>query len=170
MITEQTKLLSDMGDDKLEIVDSCASKAPKGTFAEVGTRRGGTAILAIQQDNCELMICIDPYKSFPDQGGNPIAMDTNWFIEAYDALMATGKPFFFFKGTSKEFIERSENKHYAYVLLDGEHTNEAVTAELEYFSKRMLKGGIILVDNIDWLTLDFSGWEKPRYDMAYRRY
>lgn len=164
-----------MGIEKLQIILGAMNNVPSGYFFEVGTRRGGTALMAIQHDKCEHLTCVDPYKSFPDMSGNAIEMNPIWFSEAYDLLQAeefkTKKRFDFYKCTSKEFIDFTKDftmLKYSFVLLDGEHTNEAVKAEIEYFSRRIDIGGVLFIDNIDWLTLDFTGWEKPRYDMAYK--
>lgn len=161
---------SDMGEDKLEVIQTCCNYAPKGIFLEVGTRRGGTALLAIRNPNCIFFYSIDPYLSFPDMQGNLIEMEKSWEEDAREVLSSTNKTFEMLIKTSKEVIESGvlDELKFSYVLLDGEHTDQTVSMEIEYFSKRMNEGGIIVLDNYDWLTLELSDWVSPRFDIRYK--
>jgi len=186
-ITEEIKQLSDMGDEKLKVVKDCLLLAPKGVFLEVGTRRGGTALMALNTDNCEILIFIDPYGSKPyiDQNGvAPYVFPDQWWIESLSLISGKARELtkivLPFKFTSYEYMDHNfelwlngdtrfkDDLLYSYVLLDGDHTTEVVQKEINYFSTRMRKGGVLLVDNTDWMQLDLSDWEKPRYDMAYK--
>lgn len=174
---EKARVYSDMDVDKLGVVKTALELAPKGTFLEVGVRRGGTSLMAINAPNCDFLICIDPYIGFNDMAGNPIEMDKNWYREALglisDEAEKLDKDFIFHKMTSKEFmdLEDPDDKdfQYSYVLLDGDHTSENVQREINYFSKRMKKGGVLLQDNTDWTPeINYEGWEAPRFDMKYK--
>lgn len=173
--------LSDMGVEKLEVIQQCLNLAPSGLYAEVGVCRGGTSLMALNEHKCDFLVCIDPYLAFNDMMGNPIRMTDEYYYEAIESLIAVKKPFVMYKMTSKEFIDSKFNFYvngsklergdikFSYVLLDGEHTDNAVGMELEYFSKRMVPGGILVIDNIDWIHLDFdSTWVAPRFDMKYK--
>lgn len=170
---EKWQSYSDQGLDKLVPLKELMDKAPKGVFLEVGTRRGGTALMAMECPNSELVVCVDPYIGFNDMAGRPIEMNSLWFSEAFDLLtkemLLHTKQFLFYKMTSENYISLGgSQEEYAYVFLDGAHVDDIVRKEIEYFTPRMQKGGILVVDNVDWLTLDFTGWEKPRYDQAYK--
>lgn len=171
MITEEIKQHSDMGEEKLIILDDIMKMATKGIFCEVGVRRGGTSALALTQDNCEGLVCIDPYIPFNDMNGKEIEMDASFYDDAIKLLDSVKgeKKYWFSKNTSEEFIRLNQHlNEYAFVLLDGDHTDKTVQMEIDYFSRYMNKGGILLIDNIDWLTIDLSRWEQPRYDIAYK--
>lgn len=171
MITEDIREHSDMGEEKLKIVEEIMQKAPEGTFCEVGVRRGGTSALALLQPNCTNLVCIDPYIPFKDLNGKDIEMKDSFYTDAIDILerVKGEKKYHFSKTTSKDFIDlKFYLGEYAFVLLDGDHTDETVGMEIDYFSEHMVEGGIIYVDNIDWLTIDLSRWEQPRYDIAYK--
>lgn len=171
---ENVKDFSDMGLEKLKIVKKVLRSAPKGTFVEVGVRRGGTSLMALNADNCNYLIAIDPYVPFNDMQGNPIEMNDQWFEETKKLLEKEAnrlnKDIIFYKNTSSEAIGMMKQiTNFAYVLLDGEHTKETVQEELDFFIPRMIKGGVILCDNIDWYPeIEFDLWIKPRFDMAYR--
>lgn len=173
---ERARPYSDMDIDKLQVVKTVLELAPKGTFLEVGVRRGGTSLMALNADNCDFMICIDPYLPFNDMQGNQIEMDKEWYKEARTLLEneadKLNKGIIFHKMTSEEYMDMLDEDEtsfrYSYVLLDGAHIDSIVQKEINYFSERMNEKGILLVDNIDWLTLNFDGWEKPRYDMHYK--
>lgn len=170
---EQARPYSDMDIDKLQTVKNVLQLAPKGIFVEIGVRKGGTSLMALNADNCDYLISIDPYLPFNDMAGNQIEMDPVWYEDTKSLLETEAKKldkrFTFFKKKSWEAIAMMKQiPLFAYVLLDGEHTDSTVQMELNFFIPRMQSGGVILVDNIDWLSIDFSGWEKPRFDQAYK--
>lgn len=189
-ISEKVTQFSDMGREKLEVVASVLEQAPQGFFLEVGTRMGGTAILALDAPNCNTLISIDPYGSKPYQDPReanmlapfvyPDQMYLSTMQRLYSHALEVNKNFVHFKIPSQEYIKHDikmwfdgfeydkSNTKFAYVLLDGEHNDETVKLEIDFFSKHMIDKGILLVDNIDWLTLDFSSWNSSRADMAYK--
>jgi len=187
MIDENVIANSDMGIEKLEVVKNAIELAPKGIFLEIGTRAGGTALMALRASNSELLISIDPYGSKPYIDTNGVApfvypdeMYRSTLYKLSKEAIDTGKTFIQFKIPSQEYMTKNLNiwilgkeigthdLKYSYVLLDGEHNDKTVSEEIEFFSRRMEESGVLLVDNIDWLSLDFSSWIKPRHDMAYR--
>lgn len=179
---------SDMGREKIEVVEECLKLAPEGIYLEVGTRMGGTALFAMQEPKSRVVISVDPYgdRPFRDMEGDyskykfPNTMYTDTMQQLFEYAKEYKKTFIPYKMTSQDFTQNSfgiwldgeESKNteveYSYVLLDGEHTNEAVQQEIDFFAPRMKKGGVLLVDNTDWLTLPFSDWNVSRYDMSYK--
>jgi hypothetical protein len=181
---------SDMGIEKLEIVKQCLDMSPLGLCLEIGTRKGGTALMTLEHENCQGLISVDPYgaKPYTDKNGiAPFIYPDQWYAETMVLLMQASlelnKLFVQFKITSQEYMKhnieiwlegkpnKTHNLKYSYVLLDGEHNDTTVQQEIDFFSKKMGKGGVLLVDNVDWLTLSLpesEGWQKPRQDMAYK--
>jgi hypothetical protein len=187
MIDEQILVNSDMGIEKLEVVKEALNLSPSGIFLEIGTRAGGTAMMAIKSQQSNVVLSVDPYGSKPYIDTNGIAP----FVypdEMYRATLARlsalalqeNKTFVQFKIPSQEYMSKSLNMwivgnevtthdiKYSYVLLDGEHNDVTVSKEIDFFYDKMQPGGILLIDNTDWLTLDFSTWHRPRHDMAYK--
>ena len=177
-----------MGREKLEVVEECLKLAPEGIFLEVGTRKGGTALFAMQEPKSRVIVSIDPYgnRPFPDMSGDTSVytfgdeMYLDTMQQLFEYAKEYQKTFIPYKMTSQDYTKnsfglwidgkesRNDEVKYSYVLLDGEHTNEAVLNEIEFFKPRMAKGGVLLVDNCDWIDLDFSDWNISRYDMSYK--
>lgn len=187
MIDEQVLINSDMGIEKLEIVKQALNLSPAGIFIEIGTRKGGTAMMAILSKQSSVVFSVDPYGSKPyvdTRGIAPFIYPDEMYREALAKLSALAlqekKTFVQFKLPSQEYMSKSlnmwilgneistHNVRYSYVLLDGEHNDVTVSKEIDFFSDKMQPGGVLLIDNTDWLTLDFSTWHRPRNDMAYK--
>lgn len=187
MIDENIMANSDMGIEKLQVVENAMRLAPKGIFLEIGTRAGGTAIMALRANGSEMLISVDPYGSKPYIDTNGIApfiypdeMYRSTLHKLSKEAVDTEKTFIHFKMPSQEYMTKNLNMwilgkeirthdlKYSYVLLDGEHNDKTVSEEISFFSSRMVRGGVLLIDNVDWLTIDFSSWSKPRNDMAYK--
>lgn len=187
MIDEQILTNSDMGIEKLEIVKQALDLSPAGIFLEIGTRNGGTAMMAIRSKQSSVVFSIDPYGSKPymdTRGVSPFIFPDEMYTETLAKLSALAlqekKTFVQFKLPCQEYMSKSlnmwilgneiatHNVKYSYVLLDGEHNDTTVSREIDFFSDKMQPGGVLLVDNTDWLSLDFSTWHRPRYDMAYK--
>jgi len=179
---------SDMEIEKLKIVKHTLDMAPDGIFLEIGTRAGGTAMMAIESIRSSIIFSIDPYGSKPYVNPNGIIAPFIYPDEMYRETLAKlsnlalqkNKTFIQLKISSQEYIDKNlniwisgnqtatHNLKYSYVLLDGEHTDAAVSKEIDFFTNKMETGGVLLIDNVDWLRLDFLNWHRPRYDMAYK--
>lgn len=187
MIDEQILSNSDMGIEKLEIVKQALDISPPGIFLEIGTRAGGTAMMAIKSKQSSVVFSVDPYGSKPYIDTNGIApfiypdeMYRETLAKLSNLALQENKTFIQFKIPSQEYMSKSlnmwivgnetttHNAKYSYVLLDGEHNDITVSQEIAFFSDKMQPGGVLLIDNTDWLTLDFSTWYRPRHDMAYK--
>ena len=55
---------------------------------------------------------------------------------------------------------RNKAEQYGFVLCDGEHTCDTVLAEVEYFSSRMVDGGMLVIDDAHLLETDGEYREK----------
>lgn len=185
---------SDMGVEKLKfIVDSLDlinTTDTLGIGLEIGTRLGGTAMLALTHHKIKCLISIDPYGDIPykDYITNTeisLHFDEQMEMEAQININKTAlelnKFFTHYKLKSLDFLRLNfdfcyksiqyniNDLKYDYVLLDGEHNDYVVSNEYLQLKKRMNIGGIIVIDNIDWLNdLSFlanSNIVKQRQDM-----
>ena len=184
---------SDMGVEKLEcyknIINNLNLETPSKYCLEVGTRKGGTSILALLQPQIKVVISIDPYgaKPYYDEHNKiaPFVYDDQMEIHAQivcnQVAQELSKFFTHFKMTSLDFLnldfdfwldgnaQRIKDIKFDYVLLDGDHRTETVLQEVELLKPRMNKGGVIAIDNIDWMdTKKFNDvLEYPRNDIAF---
>lgn len=120
------------------------------TGIEIGTAYGGCANHLLT--NCptiERLICVDPYKYYPDMPG---LFDQ----DDYDRLMIqTRERLLGYKAarmerlTSKEFISLVINMKVDFVFLDGLHTYDMVKWEIEHYSKLIRPGGALLGHDYD---------------------
>lgn len=182
---------SDMGVEKLVFVQQMMDKAPVGRFLEIGTNEGGTALMAIDSENSNEVISVDPYGGvdFIGLGGgiSEYRFDDRKYTRAmallYKRAWEKNKVFIQYKTTSASFLDSTldfwsntqkttiEQLTFSFVLLDGDHTTANVINELAKLQKRMVKGGVVLIDNVDWLDRELlPAYESLRFDMAAINY
>lgn len=181
---------SDMDESKFSYLAEIMQKAPEGVFVDIGTRKGGSALLALSQPQSDLVISVDPWgaKAYRMMDGSlSHEFDDIMAIETMDLVTSKArelhKTHMHYRMPSHDFLgldhtlwlggksSRLADMKFSFVLLDGEHTDEAVAKELELLEDRMVDGGVVLIDNTDWLKLDWSeDWEHDRYDMRYKIY
>lgn len=188
-MTDYAIEFSDMAEDKLGFMEEIMQKAPKGIFIDVGTRKGGSCILALNQPNSTICISVDPYGGKPFkmmEGHTSTEFSDDMGIDTMDRLAREArrlrKIHMHYRMPSHDFLEldhtlwvgsdqaRLKDLQFSFVLLDGDHTDEAVSKEIELLEGRMKSGGIVLIDNTDWLSIDLSDWEGGRFDMRYKIY
>ena len=145
-------------------------------FCEVGTRAGGSALLALhaikESGITRQLITIDPYGGKPFAAVHSTLPYNNWYDDTfYRSMMKELADFCaehalqhtHFKITSQEFIATFEQMHlwqnqqtleplFGYVYLDGEHTPETVGQELAWFLPRLSDGGLLVIDDIENLV------------------
>lgn len=182
---------SDMGTDKLKVLTDALTKAPTdGIALEVGTRKGGSALLMCEsKKGIDTVICVDPYgsKPYPDVSMNDqLDFNDQMYMDSmlmlYAAASMNKKTFIPYKMTSQMFMQSSpsvwiggrlvnlaKDQVYSYVLLDGEHNWTSVTNEINFFSPLVKPGGVIVVDNADWFA-ELPHFDYPRQDMAIRTF
>lgn len=196
-ITQLVKDNSDMGPEKLIVVEQLLATVPHGIYLEVGTRMGGTALLTLSMmDESSLLICVDPYgnRTYSDRDtATATSFTDNMYLSTIERLsnycIQSNKSFQHFKMTSEEFLsgefniydrgekQLAQNYDYDYVLLDGDHSDDTVAYETTILRDRMQPGGVVLIDNFDWLSgelkakLVTQGYVVVRDgDMAYKRF
>jgi hypothetical protein len=115
-----------------------------GLGVEVGTRAGVFAKVLREKWDGAVLWCVDPWSE---------RYDTNYTQPAHDAyreaarraLDATGKPYELFSGTSLMAAEHFHRNGVApsWVYLDGDHSREAVEADIAAWWPLLLDGGML---------------------------
>ena len=130
------------------------------TGIEIGTAYGGCANHLLTECKLEKLICVDPYKYYPDMPGLFDQDDYDRLSkQTYKRLMAyTGKylPLIMDSKAAFELIEMNKDypksnlgKQVDFVFLDGLHTYEMVKWEIEHYSKLIRPGGALLGHDYD---------------------
>ena len=149
-----------------------------GMFLEIGTRRGGS--LQIIADKTlsigvsRIIVSVDPYGNILYNDGRQITrydytndMRNRALSDLYGyaigkqihliAFTLTDQDFFnlFASGVPVYENERRVLNQYAFAFLDGPHDAESILKEIEFLTPRMPRGANIVIDNIDYLDLDY---------------
>lgn len=170
---------SDMAPDQLtflaDVFQEAHERTVGGLSIEVGTRKGGSAWLMLSMlremyDDATrpMLLTVDPYGDKPYLGGDEVAPGgagvglygphvyraaRHWLAEFPEhAHYYMTSETFFQRLLGSEYHLRGEAREIddlAFVLLDGDHTAEAIVTELGWTMAHMQPGGIILIDNAD---------------------
>lgn len=152
-------------------------RAAGGVSIEVGTRRGGSAVLMLRildrlYGRGPLLITIDPYGGKPYYGGEGKVTPGLYGDEEYIAMKTLLAPFpnhVHFAVTSMDFISLLDRgfelwsggrmirfgttdiatKPFTFVYLDGDHDKATVLTELDHLAPRVGSGGSLVIDNVD---------------------
>lgn len=175
---QEMQPLTDMGPPQLKAYGAAfveAHKAtPGGMSIEVGTRRGGSALLFLKlleglypEGQRPLLVSVDPYGGKPYVGGVPGDLElplygTDEFV-AMKRLLKDHPNHAHFMMRSTDFLERLPNVPYwqdgrlckmanlSFALLDGEHSAETIREELSLLWRGgwMAPKGVVCVDNVE---------------------
>lgn len=166
-----------LGTDSLDydILREGVQMAPNGYYlaAEIGVREGGSSQMLMQELQAKkfrgMFVLIDHYGGMPqwhsDQHCVVLDYDNQMRNRALAMLylLATKHAvnFQFFNLSDEDFFEhfpngvpiysggvRMEVNQYCFAHLDGPHHVELVEKEAHWFGERMVKGGIIVTDDI----------------------
>lgn len=163
--------ISDMAPEKVDALGELMKQAPKGLFVEIGIREGGTSVLALECPNSSAVLGIDPYggRGYSSKDGPNLTygmyqddMYSRAMERIFKRARELNKVYVSHKTTSELFTkvgatyyfgEELTNKdlRYAFVLVDGDHRDESIYNAIEHFGTQMMQGGIICVDNTDWM-------------------
>lgn len=137
----------------------------KRQVVEIGTRKGGSAMLLqeiIKGENPNrFMHTVDPYGGKPYLNRNEVVSNfynDDLYLQTMKDLSAREQQWTHWKMRSLDWIAMYPNiefwaggeqlkDEFCFVYLDGDHVNETVKAELDFFIPRTK--GYILVDNAD---------------------
>jgi hypothetical protein len=126
------------------------------TGIEVGTAYGGCANHLLTHCNLERLICVDPYKYYPDMPGlfdqddyDRLKIQTAKRLSAF-APDKNGKTrVSFLYEDSIEVFDKVGFCAVDFVFLDGLHTYERVKLEIEYYSQLIRPGGALIGHDYD---------------------
>lgn len=168
---------SDMASDNLlflgEQFIAAHESVPGGLSIEVGSRRGGSAILMLNLIDSlypadgdvgrPMLFTVDPYGDKPYKGGDfwlkGVYGEADYANLKYALVEFSTHAHFYL--TAETFFSSLANKTYwrcskeypisnlAFVLLDGEHDARSIASELRYIWPLMASKGRILIDNVD---------------------
>ena len=129
------------------------------TGIEIGTAYGGCANHLLTECKLEKLICVDPYKYYPDMPGlfdqddyDRLKIQTKERLGKFnDASKNEARCFKLFQHTSEEAfgIFNALIERYDFVFLDGLHTYEMVKWEIEHYSKLIRSGGALIGHDYD---------------------
>lgn len=121
------------------------------TGIEVGTAYGGCANHLLLNCDLDKLICVDPYKYYPDMPGlfdqddydrlKQQTLNRLYRFRAYEWLWDTSKDAF-------DSLHYDDTK-VDFVFLDGLHTYEMVKWEIEHYSKLIRPGGALIGHDYD---------------------
>jgi hypothetical protein len=151
-------------------------------FIEIGNYRGGTALHCLDlmrlSNKDRFMITVDPYGTKPFILGQDVFPDAIYDEKIYrDAMEILGMyskhhelNHVHYRMKSDDFIKMwdktpfyykglEQPKKFALVYLDGDHNPEQVERELKYFLPRLVKGGIIILDDATYVESDYPNFQ-----------
>jgi hypothetical protein len=146
------------------------NNARGGPSLEIGTRRGGSAMLMLYlldklyQYPHPILFTIDPYGGKPYNGGDLIANglygDGDYLSAKSNLAQWSNHAHFLLTGI--DFLDRLNFVPYwrggmmlpidkfTFALLDGDHDAKTIGCEVERLTGGMMRpGGLILIDNVD---------------------
>ena len=155
-----------------EAILATAKRVPStALFCEIGTRQGGSALLAleaIKESGVDrVLLTVDPYGGKPyhnrdvvyhnfhdDHVYRKMMRDLSTFCDEHHLNHAH------YKMTSAEFMEtfgllrlwhnqQTLDPIFGFVYLDGEHHPVTVTQELDWFLPKLADGGLLVIDDVE---------------------
>ena len=149
-------------------------------FVEIGTRRGGSALLlliAIKESGCRRpLLTVDPYGKMEYEQNDKIRIKEygeGYYREAMKVLadycVETEMIHSHFRMTSDEFMkiypqitlyyegQILPKEEFGLVYLDGDHHIDIVTREVEYFYPKIVRGGLLSIDDIEFSLQNATG-------------
>lgn len=156
-------------------LDTFARVGPEHPVLELGTRSGGSAFALLSaildRDRVRPLITVDPYGGLPyhtDLKEIPWVYSNQLYRGAMTRLSAAVER----SGLNWMHLMMRDSDYMAYVwpnvplylsakpvcrpifsfvYLDAEHTETAVRLELEWLKDKVAPGGLIVIDDADWL-------------------
>lgn len=171
------QLGTDSGD--YEYLRSGVQLAPSGYYmaCEIGVREGGSSQMIMEELAAKrfpgLMVMVDHYGGMPQWHSDNQCLVLDYTNEMRNRAMSAlyelanhyKVNFQFFNLTDEDFFThfadgvpvyagsvRMMSTEYCFVHLDGPHHTELLEKEVDFFAPRMVKGGVIVVDDIALCT------------------
>ena len=133
-----------------------------GTYVEIGTCWGGFAEFLLLQTPVKKLICVDPYKQFPQEvykdALNTIPQDE--LNKKYEIVLnrlktkasQTNKSVQIVRDTSYEAAKLVED-NLDFVYIDGNHHHREVLKDLICWWPKIKKGGLLCGDDVEDIKL-----------------
>jgi predicted O-methyltransferase YrrM len=125
---------------RLYFAQLCNDHGLTGTAVEVGTHLGGFASAFLRDWKGHTLFCIDHY---PDFEGSNRAADFGQAMQALRSAKKEGQSFEFIREPSLEAVKRFRPGSVDFVYVDGDHSFEAVLADLNAWWGPLAPGGIL---------------------------
>lgn len=167
---------SDIGEPHLRLYADIFRQAlgvTSGPILEVGTRRGGSAMLWLElmrfYGSHRFLVTVDPYGLKPYSRGSIDTIDYKYGDPEYLASkthLSVYPNHTHFRLTSEEFLNRLHGSHlwtggvrwemggFGFVFLDGDHDPKGVVADVLNLRRWLEPTGVVLCDNVDWMGTD----------------
>lgn len=131
-------------------------KDVSGTYVEVGTCWGGFAEFLLLNTAVSCLICVDPYKVFPNEiycdtlnFQAQTALDTKFDIVAKRLIgNVLHKPVIMARLTSYEASKQIKDG-LSFVYIDGNHHHREVLKDLVCWWPKIKKGGLLCGDDVE---------------------
>lgn len=128
----------------------------EGNIAEVGCYKGGVGFYLDRHSNGKKVFLFDTFEGIPMQGENdphpvgdfndsPYETVRDFFLDSQNVTVVKG----LFPGSSEGIIKKSDK--FCFVHLDADQY-ESTLNSLEFFYPKMVQGGIIIMDDWQWLN------------------
>ena len=119
------------------------------TGAEIGVLRGDNAKVILNFLNIEHMVLVDPWKSYDDYLTG-IAEDDSAYENYYKEVknkFSNNPKVRIIRDTSVNAAKMFDDEYFDFVYLDGDHSYEAVTKDLESWYPKLKKFGVMCGDD-----------------------
>ena len=139
--------------EKFDIIEKYVLTVPEGNFAEGGVYKGGVAFFLAQHCKNEVHL-FDTFVGIPnaveelDNHLNGDFADVTFFDECLNELVRR-PTVIFHVGIFPSTAEDLDFEKFSFVHLDGD-TYQTTIDGLNFFFPRMVKGGIIILDDYNW--------------------
>lgn len=156
------------------ILETAKKTDEDAIFIEIGTRAGGTALLALNaifdSGITHQFITVDPYGNKPFKTSDALMYDVygdGFYRTAMSELsnfcLNSKLDHIHFKMESIDFMNIFQKiklwkkgnvlqQLFGYVYLDGEHHEEIINTELNWFLPKVVNNGLIIIDDIEHIA------------------
>jgi hypothetical protein len=134
-------------------------RAPRGgVCAEVGVWAGGFSARIVQLRKPSELHLVDPWQFLPSlperMYGGAVASSQAYMDDLLASVVArfAGNPSVkIHRGTSAEVVQQFQDGYFDWVYLDGDHSYDAVLADLRAWLPKVKIGGTIVCDDYTWV-------------------
>ena len=128
---------------------------PGDIGAEIGVMTGTFSYHVLLQKNPSKLYLIDPWGLSKDtKKGEKSLRAGDWWENLYEGVCKLFRPYKnveIIRLRSEEAFEMFEDNYFDYVYIDGEHSYEAVTRDLNNYFPKVKVGGYLIGDDYGWI-------------------